>query len=410
MLLDGMRVVSFCHFLQGPAAAQYLADMGAEVVKIEPPGGGYERNWSGGDAYVDGVSAFFLCAHRNQRTIALDLKHPRGKEVVDRMIGAADVVMENFRVGVMDRLGFGYERVKRLKPDIIYASASGYGRVGPMVDKPGQDLLVQAYCGLVAVTGATRPTPIGLAAVDQHGGALFALGIVAAYVRKLRTGLGTRVDSSLLNAGIDLQTEPLTSYLTMGAERSILQRQENLASWFHQAPYGVYPVADGWIAFSINDPEKLARALGSAELAALAGVDRYAARDRYAAAVARAVAGRSLAELAPALDAEAIWWQRVQDYDDLRNDPQLRANGCFVEVPVKSGRAVLVIHPNRYDGAAPGVRHLAFEIGQHGREILAELGYAPGEIEDLAACGAVALPREGGQARAGEARAGEPQG
>mgnify|MGYP005837441161 FL=1 len=403
MLLDGMRVVSFCHFLQGPAAAQYLADMGAEVVKIEPPGGGYERKWSGGDAYVDGVSAFFLCAHRNQRTIALDLKHPRGKEVVDRMIGAADVVMENFRVGVMDRLGFGYERVKRLKPDIIYASASGYGPVGPMVDKPGQDLLVQAYSGLVAVTGATRPTPIGLAAVDQHGGALFALGIVAAYVRKLRTGLGTRVDSSLLNAGIDLQTEPLTSYLTMGADRSILKRQENLVSWFHQAPYGVYPVADGWIAFSINDPEKLARALGSAELAALAGVDRYAERDRYAAAVARAVAGRTLAELAPALEAEAIWWQRVQDYDDLRNDPQLRENGCFVEVPVKSGKAVLVVHPNRYDGAAPGVRHLAFEIGQHGREILAELGYGPSEIEDLAASGAVALPREAGQARAGEA-------
>jgi crotonobetainyl-CoA:carnitine CoA-transferase CaiB-like acyl-CoA transferase len=395
MLLDGMRVVSFCHFLQGPAAAQYLADMGAEVVKIEPPGGGYERKWSGGDAFVDGVSAFFLCAHRNQRTIAIDLKHPRGREVVDRMIAAADVVMENFRVGVIDRLGFGYERVRSLRPDIIYASASGYGPTGPMVDKPGQDLLVQAYSGLVAVTGAERPTPVGLAAVDQHGGALLALGIVAAYVKKLRTGRGTRVDCSLLNAGIDLQTEPLTSYLTMGAERSILKRQENLVSWFHQAPYGVYPVADGWIAFSINDPVKLARALGSAELEALAGVDRYAERDAYAAAVARAVAGRRLAELAPALDAEAIWWQRVQDYDDLRVDPQVRENGCFLEVRVRSGTAVLVAHPNRYDGQVPGVRHLAFAIGQHGREILAELGYPAAEIEALGASGAVALPAEG---------------
>jgi crotonobetainyl-CoA:carnitine CoA-transferase CaiB-like acyl-CoA transferase len=400
MLLDGMRVVSFCHFLQGPAAAQYLADMGAEVIKIEPPGGGYERRWSGGNAFVEGVSAFFLCAHRNQRTIAIDLKHPRGREVVDRMIAGADVLMENFRVGVMDRLGFGYERVKSLKPDIVYASASGYGPSGPMVEKPGQDLLIQAYSGLVAVTGATRPTPIGLAAVDQHGGALFALGIVAAYVRKLRTGRGTRVDSSLLNAGIDLQTEPLTSYLTMGADRSILERQENLVSWFHQAPYGVYPIADGWIAFSINDPEKLARALGSAELAAMAGIDRYRERDAYAAAVARAVADRSLAELAPALEAEGIWWQQVQDYDDLREHPQIRANGCFVEVPVKSGKAVLVVHPNRYDGEAPAVRHLAAEIGEHGREILGELGYGAAEIEDLAACGAVALP----QARAGGER------
>lgn len=392
MLLDGMRVVSFCHFLQGPAAAQYLADMGAEVVKIEPPGGGYERKWSGGDAYVEGVSAFFLCAHRNQRTIAIDLKHPRGKEVVERMLARADVLMENFRVGVMDRLGFGYERVRSLKPDIIYASASGYGPRGPMVDKPGQDLLVQAYSGLVAVTGATRPTPIGLAAVDQHGGALLALGIAAAYVKKLRTGQGTRVDCSLLNAGIDLQTEPLTSYLTMGADRSILARQENLVSWFHQAPYGVYPVADGWIAFSINDPVKLAQALGSAELAAMAGVDRYAERDAYAAAVARAVAGRRLEELAPALDAHAIWWQRVQDYDDLRDDPQVRENGCFLEVEVKGGKAVLVAHPNRYDGQVPGVRHLAVEIGQHGRAILAELGYGAAEIEALGASGAVALP------------------
>lgn len=394
MLLDGMRVVSFCHFLQGPAAAQYLADMGAEVIKIEPPGGGYERRWSGGNAFVEGVSAFFLCAHRNQRTIAIDLKHPRGREVVDRMIAGADVLMENFRVGVMDRLGFGYERVKSLKPDIVYASASGYGPSGPMVDKPGQDLLIQAYSGLVAVTGATRPTPIGLAAVDQHGGALFALGIVAAYVKKLRTGRGTRVDSSLLNAGIDLQTEPLTSYLTMGADRSILKRQENLVSWFHQAPYGVYPIADGWIAFSINDPVALAKALASSELEAMAGLDRYAERDAYAAAVARAVAGRRLAELAPALDAHGIWWQRVQDYDDLRDDPQIRANGCFFEVAVKGGRAVLVAHPNRYDGQVPGVRHLAVEIGQHGREILTELGYDDPEIEALAACGAVALPAE----------------
>jgi crotonobetainyl-CoA:carnitine CoA-transferase CaiB-like acyl-CoA transferase len=181
----------------------------------------------------------------------------------------------------------------------------------------------------------------------------------------------------------------------MGAERSILKRQENLVSWFHQAPYGVYPVADGWIAFSINDPVKLARALGSAELEALAGVDRYAERDAYAAAVARAVAGRRLAELAPALDAEAIWWQRVQDYDDLRVDPQVRENGCFLEVRVRSGTAVLVAHPNRYDGQVPGVRHLAFAIGQHGREILAELGYPAAEIEALGASGAVALPAEG---------------
>ena len=392
MLLDGMRVVSFCHFLQGPAAAQYLADMGADVVKIEPPAGGYERKWSGGDAYVDGVSAFFLCAHRNQRVIAIDLKSKDGCAVVDRLIERADVVMENFRVGVMDRLGFGYERIKKMKPDIIYASASGYGPTGPMVEKPGQDLLVQAYSGLIAVTGAKRPTPIGLAAVDQHGGALFALGIAAAYAKKLRTGEGTRVESSLLNAGIDLQTEPLTSYLTMNADRSIMDRNEALVSWFHSAPYGVYELADGWLALSINDPKKLATALGSQELLELADIDRYRERDRYTEAVQRALTGKTFAELEPALEAGAIWCQRVQDYDDLRVDPQVAENGCFVEVPVKTGRAVLVNHPNRYDGEIPPLRHLAFEIGHHSRELMHELGYSDAEIDALAEKRAVAAP------------------
>jgi crotonobetainyl-CoA:carnitine CoA-transferase CaiB-like acyl-CoA transferase len=397
-VLDGMRVVSFCHYLQGPAAAQYLADMGADVIKIEPPRGAYERDWSGAKTYVDGISAFYLCANRNKRSLAVDLKHPDAKAVIERLLQGADVVMENFRPGVMERLGFGYERIRALKPDIIYASATGFGPSGPMVARPGQDLLIQAYSGLVAVTGHLdeRPTPVGHAAIDQHGAALFALGIVGAYVKRLKTGQGTRVEASLLNAGLDLQTEPLTIYLTRQLQspdgRKLMSRNRNLATWFHEAPYGIYRCADAWLALSINDTAKLGKALGSAELAALAGRDRYDERDRLAEIVAAAVAGRGFAELAEGFDREAIWYQRVHEYDDLPDDPQIRHNEVFREVPVGRGRAVLVNHPNRYDGAVPPLRHLALEIGADSREVLEELGYGADEIEALLASGAIHAP------------------
>ena len=217
-MLVSMRVISFCHYLQGPAAAQYLADMGADVIKVEPTFGAYERHWSGANAFVDGISAFYLAANRNKRSLAVDLKHPDGKAVMLRLLEGADVVMENFRPGVMDRLGLGYEQVRAVNPDIIYASATGYGPSGPMVDRPGQDLLIQALSGLIAATGNERPTAIGFAAADQHGAALLAMGILGAYVRRLQTGQGTRIDANLLNAGLDLQTEPLTLYYSGARE------------------------------------------------------------------------------------------------------------------------------------------------------------------------------------------------
>ena len=399
-MLDGMRVVSFCHYLQGPAASQYLADLGALVVKVEPPRGAYERYWSGANTFVDGISAFYLSANRNKLSLAVDLKHPDAKAVIERLLARADAVVENFRPGVLDRLGFGYEQARAIKPDIIYASATGFGATGPMAERPGQDLLVQAYSGLVAATGHLdeRPTAIGLAAVDQHGAALMALGVVAAYVKKLKTGKGTRVEASLLAAGLDLQTEALTLYLTRRLQkddgRALFSRDPHLATWFHEAPYGIYRCADAWLALSLNDTAKLARALGSDQLAALADRDRYDHRDEIAKVVAGGVAHRRLDDLKEGFDREAIWYQRVHEYDELPDDPQIRHNESFREVPVKSGRAILVNHPNRYDGEVPALRHLALEIGEDTRAVLADLGYGDGEIRDLLASGAVHAPKE----------------
>ncbi|HEX6143123.1 MAG TPA: CaiB/BaiF CoA-transferase family protein [Geminicoccaceae bacterium] len=394
LVLDGMKVVSFCHYLQGPAAAQYLADMGADVIKVEPIGGAFERGWSGARTYVDDVSAFYLCANRNKRSVALDLKHPDGVAAARKLIAGADAVMENFRPGVMDRLGLGYADARKVNETVIYASATGFGGDGPMVGRPGQDLLIQAYSGLVASTGHfhERPTPIGFAAADQHGAALLAMSMIGAYVRQLTKGQGTRIDASLLSAGLDLQTEPLTIYFTKRANAEIMRRNQNLATWFHEAPYGVYRLQDCWLALSMNEGPKLARALQSARLAEVAEVDRYHERDRFAEVLADELKDRTLESLIPGFDQEKIWYQRVNSYDDLMDDPQIRHNGTFREVEVKGGKAVLVNHPVRYDGRTPPLRRLPIEVGEDTREVLAEAGYGADEIDRLIASGAARAP------------------
>lgn len=384
-LLDGMRVLSFCHYLQGPAAAQYLADMGADVIKVEPVKGAFERHWSGASTFVGGVSAFFVSANRNKRSLALDLKHPGAREVLQRLISSADVLLENYRPGVMQRLGLGYQDAKAINPAIIYASATGFGADGPARDRPGQDLLVQARSGLIAASGATRPTGIGCAAVDQHGAALLAMGIAAAYAHKLATGIGTLIEGSLFNAGIDLQTEALTLYYSGGYTEERFQREEHLVTWFHEAPYGVYRIADATVAISLNPIQRLADALESPRLAELAGLDAYSERDRIAAVVAEELASRRYADLAPAFDRLGVWCERVQNYDELRQDPQALHNGIFETIPVGGSDATVVKHPLKYNGEIPPVRRLPPEVGEQSIEILESLGFSPAEIERLRA-------------------------
>ena len=396
-LLEGLRVLSFCHYLQGPAASQYLADMGADVVKVEPLGGAFERRWAGADTFVGDVSAFFLCANRNKRSLAVDLKSAEGKDLVLRLMAHYDVVLENYRPGVMDRLGLGYEAARKANPRIVYASASGFGTSGPMRDRPGQDLLIQARVGLMATTGDPRkaPTPVGCAAVDQHGAALLAMGILGAYVRALKTGTGTRVEASLFNAGIDLQAEALTLYYSGGQQAGVVDRDAHLATWFHQAPYGVYQLTDAFIALSLNSLPALARALGDETLTGLLDRDAYKERDSFAEAIAATLRPRRYDDLVPALDAEGIWYQRVQNYDDLRSDLQAVHNGSFREVAIGDRTATLVAHPLRYDGETPALRRLPLAVGGDTADVLTEIGLTPGEIARLARDGVIVTTNEG---------------
>lgn len=396
MLLNGIKVVSFCHFLQGPAGAQYLADMGADVIKVEPIRGAYERFWSGANVFIDGISGFYLCANRNKRSIGIDLKSEGGRAVAAKLIADADVVMENFRPGVFARLGFTDEELRRLNPKLIFASASGFGSSGPMAARPGQDLIMQAASGLINASGSGEGgnASAGAAIIDQHGGALMAMGILGALLRREREGKGTRVESSLINSAIDLQTEPLVNYFAGAITQASMQRERNLATWYHAAPYGVYPAKNGQMVISLCSDEALAEALDSEPLRKIIGVDRYSARDLVARTVAEATAHFTIEELSERFEKHDVWYSPVNTYDDLLDHPQLSHMNVFRKIEVRGRTVHLVNHPNRYDGQVPELRLLALEIGEHTGEIMSELGYSPAETDALINAGAVVWSRQ----------------
>jgi len=383
MLLNSMKVVSFCHVLQGPACTQYLADMGAQVIKIEPLQG--ERARRAMSVNMGGLAGLYITAFRNKRLFAVDLKSPDGIEIVLRLIDEADVVFENYRHGVMDRLGLGYEAIKARKPDIIYASGTGWGSKGPMLERESQDLIIQGRTGMMSATGHDRqhPKSVGSAIIDQHAGTLAAMGIIAAYVRKLTTGQGTRVESSLFAAGFDLQTEPLTFFMTTRPGTQVIDRDPHLSTWYHLAPYGIYQLRDAPMVISTSPMPKFADALDSDELRAMQELDRYENRDEFARVFAEVLSTRTYAEVASAFAAHDIWFGPVHDFDDVADDPQVEALEVFRKTEVNGRPVVLVNHPIRYDGQVPDLRIKAYAVGEHTREILTEQGYTPAQIDDL---------------------------
>lgn len=398
-LLDGVKIVAFTQMLLGPAGVQYLADLGADVIKIEPLGkGAMERGWAGGETYLNGESAFFLLANRNLRSLSVNLKSPEGKKLVDDLIAQADVVVENFRPGVLDRLGFGWEELSARHPALIYASASGYGRQGPYTHLPGQDLLLQAMSGLAANTGLAGhlPTPAGAPVVDQHAGTLLALGMLAALFARERTGVGQRVDVTMLEAALDLQQESLVYFLNGG---KVSRPLSPIASAFHEAPYGIYQTADGHVAISLRPVALISAALGNPEgLKELLDPKlAYERRSDIHDAIAPQLREMSTDAVVELLRQHDVWCARVNDFDDLVADPVFNHLNPVVDIdhPV-AGKVKLFPHPIHYSSGDFQVRSVPPGVGQDTEDILRELGYSSERIDRLFADGVVgAASRKG---------------
>jgi CoA:oxalate CoA-transferase len=266
--LEGILVLDFSQFLAGPVAAMRLADLGARVIKIERPGvGDIGRTLAFAGKFADGDTISFHAMNRNKESVAADLKNPADLAWVRHLVTKADVIIQNFRPGVMERIGLDYESVRNLNPAIVYASATGYGDTGPWKDRPGQDLLAQSVSGMPWLSGSRDdgPVPVGLSIADHLMSCHIAEGVTALLVRRFRTGVGGHVQTSLLEAMLDLQFELLSTHLN-DASVTVKRGGEHSAHAFLSAPYGTYPTSDGYLALAMNPVNRIGELLGIAEL------------------------------------------------------------------------------------------------------------------------------------------------
>ena len=318
--LEGLLVVDFSQFLSGPSATLRMADMGARVIKVErSQGGDLGRQLYISNLELDGDSTLFHSINRNKESFAADLKKEEDRRQVHALLKHADVMVQNFRPGVIEKLGFDYESVKRDNPRIVYGEVTGYGKTGPWRDKPGQDLLVQSLSGLPWLNGdaGQPPVPFGLAVVDLFAGAHLVQGILAALVRRGVTGEGAKVEVSLLESILDAQFEVLTTYLNDG--HHLPQRcRANNAHAYLGAPYGVYATADGFLALAMGSVTRLGELLGSAKLLQYSNPqDSFDRREEIKAVLADLLKTQATEYWLKILEPADIWCADVFDWNRL---------------------------------------------------------------------------------------------
>lgn len=361
--LAGLKVLDFSQFLAGPYCALKLADLGAEVVKVERAGqGDLSRYLYLTDTKIGGESTIFHAINRNKRSVAVDLKSGADRDRLRGLVEGADVILQNFRPGVMDRLGFGYEAVKAMNPKVVYGTVTGYGATGPWVDLPGQDLLAQARSGVMWLSGGRDDGPVamGLPIADVLAGAALAQGVLALLYRRAVKGIGGYVETSLIEVLADLQFELLTTWLNDG-RRTPLRSANNPAHAYLAAPYGVYQTADGHVAIAMGKLELLARITGlSAEIATR---DAFTARDEIKAGLAERLLTRPTEHWMQAFIEADIWAAPVMDWDGVLDSGVLQTLEMTQEIARDAVRMQTTRLPLRIDGQRPSSSTAAPTLG-----------------------------------------------
>lgn len=367
--LNGLLVVDMAQFLSGPSAALRLGDLGARVIKVERPGSGdICRTLYLSDTDVAGDSTLFHAINRNKQSLAADLKDPRDAARVHRLIAQADVVIQNFRPGVAERLGFGPQALRARNPKLIVASISGYGEDGPWAGLPGQDLLAQALSGAMWLSGSASdgPVPFGLSVADMLAGHILVEGVLAALVRRGISGEGATVETSLLEALIDLQFEVLTTHLNDGG-RAPQRAAVNNAHAYLAAPYGVYRTANGWLALAMTPLDMLGPLLGLQ----LSG-DAFADRDAIKAVIAARLTNATTEHWTAHLGAHDIWCAPVKDWPQLLAEDAFKRLDMLQQIERGAARIATTRSPVRIDGMRAGTPAGAPRVGEHSDAVVAE--------------------------------------
>ena len=388
--LEGVKILGFTHFAQGPFALQLLGDLGADIINVERPGtGDFNRNFHRRED-MGGESPIFLALNRNKRSLALNLKTPEGKEIIRKLVKDTDVLVTNYRAGVLEHLGLGYEELRKINPALVYCEALGYGESGPYIHLPGQDIIGQAVSGLVTMIGRDidgMPEAAGIYEVDIYSSMVMVVAITTALYHAKQTGEGQRVAVDLLSSGIHLQSQEFSYYLNTG---EMPKRARNHSGHTLQpAPYGIYRTSDGFMVLSTNAgdrPEVLAQVVGTQAILPLMGSEEKNMKNREEifALVQEKIQEKPTEYWLTQFNAVGIWCGKVNDYEALKNDPQVLHNGIIQTIPhPKAGSFRSVGTPIYYSATPPTIRRTVPGLGEHNEEILTALGYSAEDIQGL---------------------------
>ena len=391
MPLTGVRVLDLTRVLSGPFCTALLGDLGADVIKVEAPEGDSVRRQG---AIRDGLSWYFAQFNRNKRSIRLDLRKPEGREILTRLIRQSDVLVENFRPGVLARLGFGEARLRELRPSLVTCSINGFGGTGPYRDRPAFDFIAQAMSGFMSVNGRPEDPPLrsGLPISDLVAGLYAALTVTASVLRARQTGLGQQTEVSLTNGLVSLLAYIATNYFATGEAPARSGNDHPIA-----APYGLFPTRDGQIALAPPDDEFFGRLMDALGESALKTDPLYATqparlvnRARINAIVGGRLAAHPTSHWVAVLNAAGVPCGPVNTIQDVFDDPQILAQEMVMDVPHPGHGTVRMLgFPMKLSETPCQVRRPAPELGEHADEILTELGYGVTDLAALRANGVI---------------------